>query len=173
MSETVQVLLDDLKTYKTWRRARIGSLVKVRIKGESTIGMRCQLPSTGGRAPMDLLLALTGDSMGQLLRDGNPQPAFDVSSVFDLTVENPMGVEFTREHWAINGIVAESGAGSGLLLARVPLDEQRLYVWLHDPEDKAKRGEVLNETMPDLVAWGTLGIAKKPRLPALGADPVV
>jgi hypothetical protein len=157
----LEAALDDLKTFETWRGAPIGSLVKVKLRSAPTIGMRCQLRSTGGQAPMDFILALAGEHKGKLLRDGNPGPAFDISNIFDLVIENPMGDEFTREHWPVAGLVCEMRAGSGILFIRTALEQQPLYIWLRDPQGKAKKGEALNDTVPDLVAWGMIGIALK------------
>jgi hypothetical protein len=97
-------------------------------------------PKTDG-----LLLALTGVSKGKLLRDGNPQPALDVSGAYDLIVEKPAGEEFSQEHLPMRGLVCESRAGSGLLLVRAPVDERPLCVWLRDPEGKVERGQVTSE----------------------------
>jgi hypothetical protein len=153
-----QVLIDDLTSFGNWHDAPKGTLILVKFRGVPFLGMRCQIVRA---SPMDLLLALEGEQKGQLLRDGNPGPALNVTSRFDLIVENPLGEEFTDEHWKKWGFVCEAKAGSGRLLVRANCEGHRLFVSLSDRAGESMRGEVIDENFTDLVAWGALGAVKK------------
>jgi hypothetical protein len=167
--ELQRVLVDDLITYQTWEQAPIGGLVQTRIGDASVIGMRCRL-YPAGKSPMDRLLLLRGEQRGQLLNMSVDAPALDVSKLFDLVVERPTGKPVTEADGRTPGVVCEIHAGSRELVIRTVLQGQRYFVWLRDVE-QFKRGFMTGEDFTDLVAWGMIGLARKPRSARTFSDP--
>jgi hypothetical protein len=166
MAKVKSAALGELKTFDNWKRAPLGSLVRVVAatdRGEfPVIGMRCDR-GLGG-VPHPCLLVLEGGSSGQLFDGGTLRgPALDVTGLVEIRVEDPCPVSFGAHHHNQFGIVCEVSAGSGHLLVRAVTPEaQRVYVWLNDPTNQAERGTVeANLPHENMLIVGVTEVADK------------